>query len=394
MLFNESKNQKGNLYSLIITVSAIPAAMKQCFNWFWSVVTAGAMVISLQAQDTLTQSQKNIVSVALAGHTGFIFVHSADVENTRGARPWGLQATLLWQKIDEQAWNTCNCYPRQGLLLGYYNYDNQVLGQSAKVGYFLEPAFRLTPATSLLVRGLAGLAYATNPYDPVKNPQNQSYSLPVSAYVALGGGVYVHLTQHYRLNVHVLYEHISNGGLKEPNKGINYPTVGVGLEYLVNPVPIPQRDRSSQRNSIHKKIRWAVYGLATSRTVALGTQARYFIGGLGITASKQVGRMHALTAGLEGYWDFASRERMQLENLTGRSHFRQGVMLGHAFLLGRFTFSQQLGVYTFNQIPYFDRLYHRWGLVYHWHTNWGAGINLKAHRQVANFIDFRLVRRW
>lgn len=364
--------------------------MKPFFCWLVVVSLAQGCSEPLRAQDTL--ARKHIFATALAFHKGFIFVHSADVENTREARPWGIQATLLWQRTDEQSWNTCRCYPRQGLLLSYYDYTNAVLGHSAKAAYFLEPVFRLTSRISLLVRGSGGLAYLTNPYDRIRNPNNQSYSLPVSAYVALGTGVYAYLHPQYRLNIHFLYEHISNGGMKEPNKGINYPTMGLGLEYLIRPAEIPFRSKRSDTQSITHRTRWDIHGFATSRTIGVGTKERFFIGGLGVTVSKPLGRLHALTAGLESYWDLASREKMRQDSIYDRSAFRQGLMLGHEFLLGKFTFSQQLGVYLFNEIPYFDRIYHRWGLVYKWNANWGIGFNLKAHRQVANFIDFRLVR--
>ncbi len=364
-------------------------AMKFLLYWLAILNSAGLPLFVLQAQDSL--SPQRITGITLSAHTGFIFVHSTDVENTRGARPWGLQATLLRQRTDQQVWNTCRCYPRQGWLLGYYDYDNAVLGHSAKAAYFLEPAFRLTPHLSLLVRGAAGLAYLTNPYDKVRNPNNQSYSSPVSAYVALGGGMYAYLHPHYRLNFHILYEHISNGGLKEPNKGINYPTVGMGMEYLIHPATIPARNKNSQKLPL-PSVRWDIYGWVTSRTVGLGNKDRFLIGGMGVTVSKPVGRVHALTAGTEGYWDFASKRKMKLDSLSHRSFFRLGFMIGHDFLLGKFTFSQQLGVYVFNEIPYFDRIYHRWGLTYYWNPEWGIGVNLKAHRQVANFIDLRLVR--
>ena len=39
------------------------------------------------------------------------------------------------------------------------------------------------------------------------------------------------------------YNHISNGGLKQPNKGINYPTLALGLDYIPNPILIQNREK-------------------------------------------------------------------------------------------------------------------------------------------------------
>lgn len=348
----------------------------------------------VQAQDSATYAPR-IRSVGVTGYGGFIFVHSQNVENTRGARPLGVQVAWVSQRTDADVWNTCTCYPRQGWLLGYYNYDNAVLGHSAKAAYFLEPTFRFTSRLSVGVRGTSGLAYLSRPYHPTRNPQNQSYSLPVSVYVGLGAGLHYQLTPRYRINVQAAYEHISNGGLKEPNKGINYPMLGVGLEYAPRPVPIPVRTRALRRPPGGAYL-WQAEGYAfgSSRTAGAGQQRRFGIFGAGVLVRRQVTPLHAFHAGAEGYWDFSARERMRQEGIVGLSHFRAGLLAGHDFVLGRFTFRQQLGVYIFDQMPYYTRLYHRWGLAYHFNERWGLGFSLKAHRHVANFADVRLVWRW
>jgi hypothetical protein len=58
--------------------------------------------------------------------------------------------------------------------------------------------------------------------------------------------------------------------------------------------------------------------------------------------------------------------------------------------LGKFLFSQRIGVYVFDQTPYYDQVYHRWGIDYMINRHWGIGMNLLAHRQVADFIDIRI----
>jgi hypothetical protein len=81
----------------------------------------------------------------------------------------------------------------------------------------------------------------------------------------------------------------------------------------------------------------------------------------------------------------------QFESRKGRSYYRLGGTVGHEFLLGsRFIFSQQLGLYLFNQTPYISWVYHRWGLSYKFNENVMVGANLLADLQKANFLDLRL----
>jgi len=361
-------------------------------SWLIGLLLTPPPVAAQVTADSLPP-QRSIFSVGLAGHYGFVFAHAADVENTRGSRPRGLRAELVWQRIDEKTWQACTCYPRNGLQITAMDYDNPVLGHGLNVGYFLEPNFRLTPGVSLSLRGSFGLAFLSNPYHPVRNPTNSSYSLPVSAYLALGVGTSVRLTPRWSLTLSGQYEHVSNGGLQEPNLGINYPTASLGLLYAVNPVPLPARERPSGRNFRHRRPRFDVYGFGTARTARRGEPTRYFLGGLGFTASKQVGKLSALTLGTEAFADFPSLELARREG-NDPLPLRVGLMLGHEFLLGKYVFSQQLGAYAYNPYPFFDRVYHRWGLTRKMGGNWAVGFNLLAHRQVANFLDLRLVRSW
>ncbi len=108
-----------------------------------------------------------------------------------------------------------------------------------------------------------------------------------------------------------------------------------------------------------------------------------------LQAEKQVGRTNALNAALEFYYDNALQQQLQKDSIFGYAG-RAGLLAGHDFLLGRFFFSQQAGVYLLNRTPYYNRIYHRWALRYQLNRHWLAGFALKAHRQVAEFIDLRV----
>jgi hypothetical protein len=319
-------------------------------------------------------------------HYGSIFAHSPAVENTANSFPWGIQLEANWQKISKKVWDNCYCYPQVGFLVSYYNYDNTILGKSIQVAYFLEPTFKLTQRTSFSVRGIVGLSYLTNPYDSIKNPNNRSYSLPVSAYLTVATGVQIQLNNQWYLNSHINYQHISNGGIKDPNKGINWITGSLGILYTINPTNLPLREKKIFIRE--KEIQWELIGFISNKGAGVGQKQRFMIGGLGLQANRQVNPLHAINLATEIYWDASLAERLRQDNLDASS-FRWGWMLGHQFLLGKFRFSQQLGIYAYSDSPYFSRWYHRWGVMYDFHEKWGIGFNMKAHGQTANFLDLR-----
>jgi hypothetical protein len=334
--------------------------------------------------------EKSLFSIGAGHQRGFIFAHSQAVQNTKGSYPKGLELILSWQRNDAAVWDLCNCYPRKGLLLAYYDYDNSILGSSFSAAYFLEPKYRLHKNLFFSFKGTSGFSYLTRPFDSINNPANQSYSTHLSAYLMVRLGFWFRLNQHWWLNASANYQHVSNGGLRQPNKGINWPTAGLALSYQKTSRPFYTGARIKEKFWKNHALRWdaGLFGMARRAVDADGTSRRLPLIGFALQASKQFGRINALNLGTELYRDEALLVQLKRDSVNA-SPVKAGILAGHAFLLGRFLFSQRLGVYVFDQTPYYDRLYHRWGINYGINRHIGLGISLQAHRQVADFVDLR-----
>jgi len=373
--------------------------MKRCnFRFILIFIAANAYGQVIKAQtDTLTSGKNNLkeedlFSVGVGVQHGFIFPHSQAVQNTKGARPTGVEAILSWQSNDAPIWELCNCFPRKGLLLAYYNFDKAILGKGGMAAYFLEPTYRITNTAFFSFKGAAGLSYLTNPFDSIGNPANQSYSTTISAYLLVGVGAWFRLSDHWWLNPAVNYQHISNGGIKQPNKGINWPTAGIALSY--QPKFRPYYTGAYLKEKFWKAYspRWDIGAFGTARRGYDESQNRILspLLGLSLQVAKQVGQISAVSMGAEVYHDEELRHKLRQDSVTASS-VKAGIMAGHEFILGKFLFSQRLGYYVLNQTPNSDKLFHRWGLLYRINQHVGAGLTLLAHRQVAEFIDIRIL---
>ncbi len=283
----------------------------QKYTFIW-VLTFGFYGLQLVAQDTLHTKPKAIFSVGLGLQKGFIFAHTEEVQNTKGANPTGLDVFLSWQRNDESAYDLCRCYPKQGLQLSYYDFDVDILGKGLMAAYFLEPSYRLKNNLFFSFRGSLGLAYLTNPFDIETNPTNQSYSNHLSFYVALGLGFWFPVSDKLWLQPSINYNHISNGGLNQPNKGVNWPTAGLTLRYQpkmqawFDPVETPKKSYKDYQN------RYDVALFSTRRRVfdAEGNRENSFVSGLAFQGGRQVGSIHMLTLGAEVYYDGGIQKRL------------------------------------------------------------------------------------
>jgi hypothetical protein len=366
-------------------------------RYFYPILLLSLTGIFSQAQ-TVTQPDSssdtrptNMFSTGLGIQHGFIFAHSARVENTKGSNPTGIEMILSWQRNDPMIWNLCNCYPRRGLLLSYYDYDNKVLGKGLTAAYFLEPVYKLGKKTFFSFRASGGFSYLTNPFDSVRHPNNRSYSTKMNAYLLVGLGVWIRLSDHWWLNPSLNYNHESNGGMKQPNAGINWPTAGITLSYQKDKRAYYTGMRSREKFWTHKTIRWDIgtFGTLKRALDPQGNSLRLPLIGVSFQAGKQVGRINMLSIGTEVFKDWALRHQLKQDTIAA-SHMKVGILAGHEFILGKFLFSQKLGFYVFDQTPDFDQLYHRWGLSYRVNRRFAVGVNLSAHRHIADFTDLKL----
>ena len=335
-----------------------------------------------------SDSLKTVKLVGLKFHVGSVLIHSRELRPIKDSYPTGLEFDLAWHKISKKAWESCMCYPKLGVALTYWDFDNkEVLGQGLTGMFYIEPVFNTQGRFNYSVRAALGLSYQNSPHDPVTNPDNLSYSTRIGFPLQLGGTVHYRIKSRWLLNGTIVYNHISNGGVKQPNKGINWPSIGVGMAYYLNDFELKKRATNHWRDNGPPQKRWDfTFFMAYEEP-----EDNLFLvsPGLEIKWSKQFARVNAYTVGGEIMYDNGTGYVLEEEG-DSTTPIKAGLAIGHEFLLGKFLFSQQFGVYLNNPNPMHADVYQRYGLVYRINNWLNAGINLKAHGHVANFLDLRV----
>ena len=338
-------------------------------------------------------------------HSGFIFAHNIYVQNTKGVHPNGFELEYSHLRTDSAVVTKFKCYPRSGFSFTYVDFNKELLGKSYSLSYFLEPNYRLGNKLKMDLRASAGLSYLTNPYDPVKNPDNRSYSGDINCFLQLGLGLSYPVGKHFGVYAMGNFFHNSNGGFKQPNSGVNYINASIGLQYYAYSSRLPvykkQRDTSWKHQGVHFDVSlfYSPKGGYNQDTTA----HRKFVAGTSFQVVKQVSNLDAITAAAEVYYDDAMRSIKQNILFDSSSNIFAGLLIGHQFLLNRFTFTQELGFYIFKKTdkydysyrekPVYHTVYQRWGLYYNVKKRWSVGINLLSHYQIADFIDGRVIYR-
>jgi hypothetical protein len=321
---------------------------------------------------------------------GYILKHSENLRELEDAFPVGIG--LEWSKmlLTRNAWEFCNCLPRLGVELAYWSWDNpDILGNGLLAMGFVEPYFRTHKKTNLFFRAGLGGAYLTQPFDENLNPQNLSYSTDLSFVLMVGAGVNYRLTNEWNMGLLAKYNHTSNGGIKTPNKGINFPSISFRINKSLEPVDFPDFQKVENRKPPDDLFRISVAHFSGWSNASVGDRDKFYVFGLNGKYSRWIGRRSAISAGTEFIFDYSRKEQIRLDNQEN-NFVQAAALIGHEFWLGRVTFSQQLGVYYYNDYRINDDIYQRYGLTYSFSKHIFAGFNLKAHRHVADFFDLRI----
>ena len=341
----------------------------------------------LSAQEV---SRKKFPFFSLSPHTGFIIPHADELREISRSTPVGFQAEAGFIHTGPVAYAQTRSFSRLGLSLQHMGFGNRrELGSSTALSAYLEPYILPDSRVQLSFRFGIGATYLSRVHHPESNPRNIFFSSPVSfvTYLAFSSRVNIH--PHWKINASLFYNHISNGGAKMPNKGINYPTLSVGLDYLpfgetfIRPEVIAENPKSW--------LFWFEKGFSGKNTPARpgGSSEMAFILNASVLAEKKVGVIHGFSAGLEFSEDGFRKLDFEYRELE-LAHQLLGLLAGHTFHLGKFRLSQHYGLYLFNREPDSRIAYQRYGLYYQCGKRLYVGGTLKVHRHIADIFDVRL----
>lgn len=348
-----------------------------------------------------TSPARSPFSLGMRLHYGFIIAHSKELIDVSGSKPRGFELNAQWWLTDEKYTRRSGLVAKRGVVLQYVNYDNpQVLGSVVSVIPYVEPMIRPWRRLNGSVQMGIGMSYLTRVYDAETNPTNLFFSTPLSFLMMVNGYLNYRVDERWGISAGINYNHISNGGMKEPNKGMNFPTYNAGVQYHLRP---PSVTRPVKTDDWKQQSRNMVYALAVGtikRAVPTpGNPGNEPTAQLGVQlmAGRRVGRMSALSAGTEWIHDGFTRTMLDREG-DDTNAWKGSLLAGHELLVGRVRFNIHLGAYLYNPSRHTnfykvrkisDAFYQRYGLHYQAGRRLLFGVTLKAHRHVADVLDVR-----
>jgi hypothetical protein len=331
------------------------------------------------------QDKGNSFFIGSQAHYGFIIAHTAKIEPVSHTNPYGFELNFNWLHTSFDSWKVFHTYNISGFRLAYFNYQNpDIVGSSYMLTAYTEPIIKKGDRLIFSVRGGGGISYQTKIYDYENNDLNRFFSTKISFPLHLSANIKYSISENLFLTLSGNYNHISNGAMRLPNMGINFPTASMGLELFPGTFPSLDRgyvgggnSRLSQSYILVQAITGykVVYGISTW---SWGVSSRF---------TRQLRTFYAINAGFELIMDKGIQKVIEIEE-RNVDYKRFALTAGQDFFLGRIVFSQQIGFYLYSPYKAKNPVYEKYELDYRIRPDFLAGVYLKAHTSDAELFGF------
>ncbi|WP_289053329.1 acyloxyacyl hydrolase [Carboxylicivirga marina] len=336
-------------------------------------------VIGITAMAQTNQSEAPVF-YASSLYYGKFQVHTKSLYPYNGTNPYGVEFEISRFLLSENIRERFGTFIKWGIGLNYVNFDHSDLGYSISSVAYIEPFIKPRGRWRYSLKLGSGLAYMSHPYDEISNPQNLTYSTRFAFPLFGGFSAYYFIRKQLAIKATASFQHISNGGIKQPNLGINYPALALGVEFTNQHYTIPPKKKLLQYNKETRLDVLVGYSLKEDTT---NTNNQNVVT-LFINQNWQVSRINAINVS-------AMFEYHQLADSYGEAEqWSVAPLVGNEFLLGQLRFGQQIGLYIVKGAKAPNDVLQNYYLRYKVNSRLMAGVNLKAHGRVADYLSFQL----
>ena len=349
-----------------------------------------------------TFAQQNEIypfSIEVDYYYGTIMEHNPDIAHLITGHPTGFILSYNRKTYGYNEPEARYNYPDWGVTFSYQDLKNPFLGENYALWghfnwYFLNRQLRI---------GIAqGIAYASNPYHPEDNFQNNAYGSRFLSSTFLRFN-YVKENIYKGLGVHAGFGiiHYSNANWKAPNNSTNTLWFGAGLSYqfdaetFPNYIPLGSWKSSNYAERIKYNAAFRT-GINEADINGLGQFPFYTLSAF---ADKRINYKSTFQVGIDVFFSTFLKELILYrsiaypgEGLEGDEDFRRvGVFIGHELRFHKVAFVSQLGRYIYWPYEFENQIYNRLGLKrYFMNDKMFGAITVKAHWAKAEAVEFSI----
>ena len=328
---------------------------------------------------------------------GNIVEHNPGISHLITDYPEGLLLSFNKKTYGKKAWERRYNYPDLGVTFSYQDLKNTYLGEN--YGIYAHMGFYMFNR-HLAIKAGQGIAYATNPYDPDTNYQNNAFGTPILSSTFLSGNFQMeNIWAGIGFQTGITLIHYSNADFKSPNSSTNTMAVNVGLNYLFDHEQeiqyMPKEDEGEYSEPFHYNL---VLRSGVNSARIIGTGSLPFLT-LSAYADKRINQKSTFQGGAELFFSRAMEEYIHYHSVAfpeggtsgDEDAKRVGLFLGHQLTFHKTSLITQLGYYVYYPYERFvDQVYNRVGLQREIYKDLFASVTVRSHGANAEAVEFSI----
>ncbi|MBN2595605.1 acyloxyacyl hydrolase [Labilibaculum sp.] len=338
---------------------------------------------------TQKKNNKDIFTTTIQYHYGVVMPHHKSISYLINDQISAVELNMGYIPSNEKNWAKLYKQPEVGLGLYHGSLGNdKVLGNvTAIFPYINFPLSRGNKWEMNTQLGI-GLGYTKKHFDPVKNYTNLAIGTKFNAFFKLVAQGSYSINSKWGINAGLGFNHISNGAISAPNKGLNILTSNFGVKYYWN-----EKSRKSFTPAVIEEKLPNEFVLIWGNGIKQASEKdhhKYYTSSLtgnysfGINAKQKIGfgiDLFYNKAANRGKWDF--EPETDFEN-----RFSQAIFISHDLVIEKFSIIANIGVYTYYKTEPEKPIYTRLGIRYILNKHLITSLSLKAHMGKADYIEW------
>jgi len=349
------------------------------------------LIYSSSAAYSQKPEEHQFQAAAKVGY-GFIMNHSPSMEFITNRHVSKVELSLDGNNFGEKAWNERFKFPRVGISIAAYDFNNPThIGKAIGVTPHFNFALLGKNNIQWRMRTGIGLGYVQKPFDALDNFKNIAIGSKLNIYFSLVSEVEIRLFEHLGVLLGASFSHFSNSSYQKPNLGINIPAVDAGIYYRFGDKKV--RDFTAEPDFEISRAFWKLaFGFGWNE-VNPQADKKHLAYGLSIAREKKVSNKRSIGGSADFFYNPVQRLVLQADSIyinKGFENLQYGLSFHHVLHFGKLETFVQAGYYLQTEDQEIGNFYQLVGGRYNIGKRFNALLAIKTHFAKAEYLTFGL----
>jgi len=294
---------------------------------------------------------------------------------------------------ESDTWQSNYGFPYGGFSLSYFQFDKaEYFGNALSVAPYYSFLILGDEAFGLRLRTGVGLGWIERFFDLNENYKNVAIGSNLNLYFSVLLQTHLMLSENWGINAGVEFSHFSNTGARQPNLGINLPSLAIGLIHQFGESTTTLKKESNEMPAASSAFLKLRYGHGIHQIYPVNGPT-FLTTAISAEWSKVYSPKSLLSAGLDLFYNPGQIARLKQDSVFLNSaweNLQMGISATHLFRFGKFAAGLKLGWYLKKEDPDLTPYYSEVIGQYELSKKIGLFTSLKTHLSRAEYALFGL----